>query len=68
VKVFLAGATGAIGKQLVPRLVAARHEEAACREAGVAMMTEVRGASNAKARTELDWQPLHHSWRHGFAS
>ncbi|TME28732.1 MAG: NAD-dependent epimerase/dehydratase family protein, partial [Chloroflexi bacterium] len=25
-KVFVAGATGAIGKQLVPRLVAAGHE------------------------------------------
>lgn len=33
----------------------------------VAMMTEVRGASNAKARRELDWQPAKSSWRHGFA-
>lgn len=33
----------------------------------VAMMTEVRAGSNAKARKELDWQPAHPSWRNGFA-
>jgi nucleoside-diphosphate-sugar epimerase len=33
----------------------------------VAMMTEVRAGSNAKARQELDWQPAHPSWRQGFA-
>jgi nucleoside-diphosphate-sugar epimerase len=27
------------------------------------MMTEVRGASNAKAKAELGWQPEHASWR-----
>jgi nucleoside-diphosphate-sugar epimerase len=37
-------------------------------EAGAVMMTEVRGASNAKAKRELDWQPRHPSWRQGFAS
>ncbi len=37
-------------------------------EAGVVMMTEVRGASNAKAKRELGWQPAHPSWRPGFAS
>jgi nucleoside-diphosphate-sugar epimerase len=31
------------------------------------MMTEVRGASNAKARASLGWQPRHASWREGFA-
>jgi nucleoside-diphosphate-sugar epimerase len=36
-------------------------------EIGVAMMTELRGASNAKARRELGWQPSHGSWRQGFA-
>ena len=35
-------------------------------EIGVAMMTELRGASNAKARRELDWSPVHASWREGF--
>ena len=36
-------------------------------EAGAVMMTEVRGASNAKARRELGWQPGHPSWRQGVA-
>jgi 2-alkyl-3-oxoalkanoate reductase len=30
-------------------------------------MTEIRGASNAKAKRELDWQPRYASWRRGFA-
>lgn len=33
----------------------------------VAMMTEVRGASNGKAKRELGWLPAHASWRDGFA-
>jgi nucleoside-diphosphate-sugar epimerase len=37
-------------------------------EAGVVMMTESRGASNAKARRELGWEPKHPSWREGFAA
>ncbi|HEX5297203.1 MAG TPA: NAD(P)-dependent oxidoreductase [Streptosporangiaceae bacterium] len=32
----------------------------------VALMTEARGASNAKARRELDWTPGYPSWRDGF--
>jgi nucleoside-diphosphate-sugar epimerase len=32
------------------------------------MMTELRGASNAKARRELGWTPRHASWREGFAT
>jgi nucleoside-diphosphate-sugar epimerase len=36
-------------------------------EAGVIMMTEVRGASNEKAKRELGWKPRHPSWREGFA-
>ena len=35
---------------------------------GVAMMTEIRGASNAKAKRELGWQLIHPSWREGFRS
>jgi len=35
---------------------------------GVAMMTEIRGASNAKAKRELGWQLTHSSWREGFRS
>lgn len=37
-------------------------------EAGVVMMTEIRGASNEKAKRELGWQPRHPSWRDGFGS
>ena len=37
-------------------------------EAGVVMMTDVRGASNAKAKRELGWHPAHPSWRQGFAA
>ena len=36
-------------------------------EAATIMMTEGRGASNAKAQRELDWQPRYASWRLGFA-
>lgn len=35
---------------------------------GVAMMTEIRGASNAKTKRELGWQLIHPSWREGFRS
>ncbi len=37
-------------------------------EAGVVMMTEIRGASNAKAKRELAWRPAHSSWRQGLAA
>jgi hypothetical protein len=30
------------------------------------MMTEIRGASNAKARRELGWKPAYPTWRQGF--
>ena len=35
--------------------------------AAVALMTEARGASNAKAKAELRWTPRFASWREGFA-
>ena len=35
-------------------------------ETGVVMMTELRGASNEKAKRELGWQPRFASWREGF--
>jgi hypothetical protein len=35
-------------------------------EGGVSMMTKIRGASNAKAKRELGWQPIYSSWRRGF--
>ena len=33
----------------------------------VAMMTQSRAGSNAKAKRELGWSPRHASWRQGFA-
>ncbi len=36
-------------------------------ELAVAMMTEARGASNAKGKRELGWEPRYASWRQGFA-
>ena len=35
-------------------------------EHGVVMMTEVRGASNAKAKRDFGWRPTYPSWRNGF--
>jgi nucleoside-diphosphate-sugar epimerase len=37
-------------------------------EPGVVMMTEIRGASNDKAKRELGWRPAYSSWREGFAA
>jgi nucleoside-diphosphate-sugar epimerase len=36
-------------------------------ETATLMMTEVRGASNEKAKRELGWTPRYASWRQGFA-
>jgi nucleoside-diphosphate-sugar epimerase len=36
-------------------------------QAATVMMTEVRGASNAKAKRELGWRPRYASWRQGWA-
>jgi len=60
----LAEKLGAPRPRRVPRLVG----RLAAGEAGVVMMTEARGASNAKAKRELGWQPAHPSWREGFGS
>jgi len=56
----LARMLGAQQPVLAPRLAAG--------EAGAVLMTEIRGASNAKAKRELGWQPRHPSWRQGFAT
>jgi 2-alkyl-3-oxoalkanoate reductase len=37
-------------------------------EAAAVMMTEIRGASNKKAKHELEWSPRYASWRDGFAT
>jgi nucleoside-diphosphate-sugar epimerase len=36
--------------------------------AGLSMMTQIRGSSNAKAKRELGWQLVWPSWREGFAA
>ena len=60
----LAEQLGAKRPMRVPRLVGRMFAG----EAGVVMMTDIRGASNAKAKRELEWQPGHPTWRHGFAA
>src|SRR6266508_4473056 len=113
-KIFVAGASGALGRQLVPLLADAGHEVVGTTtspqkletlralgarpvsawlpyaanlvgakpprhvpfwlgklfagEMLATMMVEGRGASNAKAKRELDWQPLYPSWREGFVN
>jgi nucleoside-diphosphate-sugar epimerase len=59
----LAQAIGAKPPRHLPRWLA----RLLAGEAAVTMMTESRGASNAKAKRELDWSPVFASWRRGFA-
>ena len=61
---LLAERYGAPKPMRVPKFIG----RLAAGEAGVVMMTEIRGASNEKAKRELDWQPRHPSWREGFGS
>ncbi len=37
-------------------------------EAGISMMTKIRGGSNAKAKRKLGWEPVYASWRDGFVN
>ncbi len=60
----LAQALGAKKPMRVPRFIGRLFAG----EAGVVMMTDSRGASNAKAKRELAWRPAHPSWRQGFAA
>lgn len=59
----VAGTLGAKPPHRVPRAVG----RLLAGEVAAVMMTEVRGASNAKAKRELGWRPAHASWRDGFA-
>jgi nucleoside-diphosphate-sugar epimerase len=61
---FLASELGAKPPRHVPAWLA----RIVASPAAVAMMTEARGASNAKAKAELGWTPSHPSWREGFAA
>jgi nucleoside-diphosphate-sugar epimerase len=58
----LADAVGAPPPRHVPRLLG----RIVGGEAGVAMLCEVRGADNAKAKRELGWNPIWPTWREGF--
>jgi len=59
----LARELGAKPPRRVPKWLA----RIAAGEVAVTMMTELRGASNEKAKRELDWHPRFASWREGFA-
>jgi nucleoside-diphosphate-sugar epimerase len=58
----LAAAAGAKPPRRLPRWLA----RVVAGESVATMMTEIRGASNAKAKRELGWEPAHPSWREGF--
>jgi nucleoside-diphosphate-sugar epimerase len=58
----LAAAIGAKPPRRIPRWLA----RVVAGEAGVVLMTEIRGASNAKAKQELGWTLRYPSWRQGF--
>jgi nucleoside-diphosphate-sugar epimerase len=58
----LAAVLGARAPRHVPRFVG----RLAVGEHGVVLMTEIRGASNAKAKRELGWKPAWPTWRDGF--
>ena len=55
----LAQMLGAKKPMRVPRFIG----RLAAGPAGVVLMTELRGISNAKAKRELGWQPAHPTWR-----
>jgi nucleoside-diphosphate-sugar epimerase len=59
----LATALGAKPPRRVPRWLG----RLAGGEVATIMMTEVKGASNEKAKRELGWEPRYASWRQGFA-
>jgi nucleoside-diphosphate-sugar epimerase len=59
---YLAEVAGAKPPRRVPAWLAKRF----IGEHGVAMMTQTRGSSNAKAKRELGWRPQYASWRDGF--
>jgi nucleoside-diphosphate-sugar epimerase len=60
----LADALGAMPPRRFPRWLARLFAG----DAAVVIGTEGRGASNAKAKRELGWEPRYPSWREGFAA
>jgi len=59
----IAASVGAKPPRRVPRWMA----RLLAGEVATIMMTEVRGASNQKAKRELGWRPGHPTWREGLA-
>ncbi|MGH2926828.1 MAG: NAD-dependent epimerase/dehydratase family protein, partial [Solirubrobacteraceae bacterium] len=59
----LASALGAKPPRRIPRWLG----RLAAGEAATVVTTDVRGASNEKAKRELGWQPRYASWRQGSA-
>jgi len=66
VSVWLPAAADVLGAK-PPRRLPRWLGRIAAGEAATVMMTEVRGASNKKAKRELGWSPRYPSWRQGFA-
>jgi nucleoside-diphosphate-sugar epimerase len=64
---WLPGLAGILGVEL-PSAVPALLARVAIGGWGVAYMTRLRGADNARARLVLDWRPRYASWREGFAA
>jgi nucleoside-diphosphate-sugar epimerase len=71
-KIFLAGASGVIGRNLIPR-PAADWLPAYAAAIGAPPPPQrpgigggLRGAENTRARKELGWEPWYPSWREGF--
>lgn len=61
---YLATLLGAKPPRRVPEWIG----RLAAGEQLVSMMTEGRGASNAKAKRELGWNPMYPTWREGFVN
>ncbi len=59
---FLANVLGAKPPRRVPAWLA----RLLIGDGGVVMMTQIRGASNARARREFGWELVYPSWRRGF--
>jgi 2-alkyl-3-oxoalkanoate reductase len=64
---WLPAAAGAVGAK-PPRRLPLWLGRLAAGQAAAVMMTEVRGASNEKAKRELGWSLRYPSWRQGFAT
>ena len=67
VNVWLPDLASALGAQ-PPRHIPAWLGRLLLGEAGMSIMKDVRGSSNAKARTVLGWRPFYATWREGFRS